>query len=892
MAPSSSILGYRKTEIKATGEGYGGTMYYWQTSSGDTKLGLPLFNSSGDYQVVNELGPYYLKGYNSIESCWTKPTSPYNPNFNLKPPVMEVIKFNESTFFKVFLQSADKNHIMKYADYYWVSDVNKTETDNKYYDFYKITESGTYYLRGRDQGGTWGDAMTIVIDINLSDQLNWIHTKSYTKQDAVSKIVAEQKVYFDHAGIELQSQYLNVTSNEVFASAPVKDKYGRNAIQSMVAPINTVDFQYKPTFITNTDGTTYGHQDFGEPLGNTRRGTLGWYYSTNNDIEDNVPVTGYPYSQVEFYNDGTGGIKKSAGPGEYHRLGSGYNTETSSLTVKATNELDNYLAIMDANVFPGSNTIEDAIVSIGRDANGNYGLSVSDRSGNVLMTARKGDTALPQTRSNELEDGTHSNFIYFYVLEDNTAINISGSTSFYVENLFSGVSLGQPGQLNSGFYRVVVTADPLQTVTLNYSQSYGDISYNYYDKAGRLKASISPNGVKQLEAGISYENIDKTTYEYNHQGWLLSTTEPDAGTTEYVYRKDGSIRYSQNAKQKVSDSYSYTLYDKLGRPVESGEAYNSNFNASNIQFKSSGMYSTLEATGLESLYDNAGSMQRKDWVRTYYDLPDNNFNSATGLTHKQDFVAGAVSWTENANIKTWYSYDEQGRVTWMGQKPEGLERTFVAAYEYDFLGNVLKVSYSSHGSAGEQLDAFYHYYTYDADKRLSEVYTSLNGAIPQTELSTNKDAELQAHYDYYLHGPLKRIELGGDLQGIDFVYNINGWLKQINHPELGSGKDPGGDGTNGFGQDAFGMILNYYESNMNGLFNSVSLVPHPDAGAIHGLPGVEVDNTIELAALFPQIRPHGLDNVVQGLREYSADNPAYKNMIREFQDQGFETGRE
>ena len=729
---------------------------------------------------------------------------------------------------------------------------------------------------------------TSPVTLKVEHALNWT---SQTAYDENGTIVGASKQYFDWAGQGLQSQSKNLTESLVMASQPIKDKYGRSAISSLSAPINRTEFEYHGLFVTNSNNSepySYKHFDIDQygynpqPMGNNVKGTLGWYYSANNNLEDNVPVTAYPYSRVEYYKDGTGGVKKSAGPGEYHRLGSGFNTETSSVTVKEANEVDNYLEIMNTYVFPGTNVIEDAIVSVGKDPNGNYGLSVSDGSENILMTARKGDTPLPQTRTNVLEDETHSNFIYFYILEDNTSINISGSTSYYVENLLSGASLGNPGSLGAGFYRIVVTADPLQTVTLSYDQGYGDISYNYYDKAGRLKVSISPNGVRQLSEGISYEHIDKTTYEYNHQGWLLSTTEPDAGTSEYVYRKDGSIRYSQNAKQKLNDDFSYTLYDKLGRPIESGEAFAATDNSLK-RFKSTGMYATLNLTGFYSLYDNNGALERRDWVKTHYDIADPEFSGETGLSLVQDYINGAVSWTENENIKTWYSYDESGRVTWMAQKPAQLDRTFVAQYDYDFLGNVLQVSYFSYDAGGVKLDEFHHYYTYDPDRRLSKVYTSLNGSLSPEDFADQ--AELQAKYDYYLHGPLKRIELGGDLQGIDFVYNINGWLKQINHPSLNADKDPGGDGANGFGQDAFGMILNYYESNMNGLFNTASLMPQPDAGAIHGLPGFEVDNTIELATLFPRLKPGGLTDIDQGLGEYSGDNPEYKNMIRQYIDQ-------
>ncbi len=61
-----------------------------------------------------------------------------------------------------------------------------------------------------------------------------------------------------------------------------------------------------------------------------------------------------------------------------------------------------------------------------------------------------------------------------------------------------------------------------------------------------------------------------------------------------------------------------------------------------------------------------------------------------------------------------------------------------------------------------------------------------------------------------MHGPLKSKGLGEYVQKLDYVYNLQGWLKAINHPL--SGKDPGEDYySNGlYARDVFGEILNYY----------------------------------------------------------------------------------
>jgi hypothetical protein len=382
-------------------------------------------------------------------------------------------------------------------------------------------------------------------------------------------------------------------------------------------------------------------------------------------------------------------------------------------------------------------------------------------------------------------------------------------------------------------------------MTVAYSNYFSDIAYQFYNDAGRLVASVSPNGYEQWQTVIStaiqsdpndvkakaiaaYPTIDKSTHTYNHQGWLLSMTEKDAGTTEYRYRKDGKIRFSQNAQQKINEAqapggtgpkgrFSYTNYDDLGRPVESGEYIGTALT-----------FATLNPNGSQTDYALA---DKKDWVRTNYDFAA---SPAPVDGYVQEYVRGAVSWTENANTKTWYSYDEMGRVVWMAQKPAitTFPYTFVTNYEYDFVGNVTKTYTRARtgGTTPTWQDAFYHHYEYDPNKRLQKVYTSRDG-VKKT---------LQAEYIYYLHGPLKRVVLASNLQGIDFVYNIHGWLTQINHPD--TNKDPGLDGTNGIRKDVFGLILDYYERSI------VPLGALFDPKQYHRLPKLEGEDQNMLTA--------------------------------------------
>lgn len=72
--------------------------------------------------------------------------------------------------------------------------------------------------------------------------------------------------------------------------------------------------------------------------------------------------------------------------------------------------------------------------------------------------------------------------------------------------------------------------------------------------------------------------------------------------------------------------------------------------------------------------------------------------------------------------------------------------------------------------------------------------------------------EREVYYSYYKHGPLARAELGQlRVQGMDYAYTLQGWLKAVN-PAMGGTLTNGTDTTGAFptAQDAYGFSLHYY----------------------------------------------------------------------------------
>lgn len=352
-----------------------------------------------------------------------------------------------------------------------------------------------------------------------------------------------------------------------------------------------------------------------------------------------------------------------------------------------------------------------------------------------------------------------------------------------------------------------------------YLQRDYDCAYYYYDNADNLVATVPPLGVTPP---ITTLPLIYSTYEYNSNGWVLKNTHPDEGSSEFVYDEEGKLRFSQNALQyadvtgspqypETERRFNYIEYDEKGRTTETGEYDPTLVTGTSVFFEAQYDITASHPSGDVSVHDVIDESETLDTdgrlERSYvtYDRADGGFGTETGLTtYEQTNMIGRVTKTWNDNSASWYSYDERGRLVWLVRKIEDMEAginddgVFTMDYEYDHRGQVTRIIFNK----DESTEVFNHWMTYDDDGRLIRVEAG------RTETG---DKEEIAAYDYYLHGPLKRVVLGNNLQGVDYVYTINGWLKSVNNPELGD-RDPGGDdGTAGVApEDLFGMTLDYF----------------------------------------------------------------------------------
>ncbi|MCB9262599.1 MAG: RHS repeat-associated core domain-containing protein [Flavobacteriales bacterium] len=365
----------------------------------------------------------------------------------------------------------------------------------------------------------------------------------------------------------------------------------------------------------------------------------------------------------------------------------------------------------------------------------------------------------------------------------------------------------------------------------NFTRTYDLNEYHYtlyyYDLSNNLVQTVPPAGVDFITAQADFNQIEAarsgiaspiynnhqliTTYSQNSLNQIVQQNTPDGGESNFWYDNLGRLVISQNQKQHdipnhnamAPPQFSYTVFDEQGRISEVGQI--ANWNAMSWQI-------AFDENDLANFIANANT--REQVTHSYYDndlfaisyknfSADNLRSRVVSMTYEDAYDNDDYTY----NYGTHYSYDIHGNVKQLVQEYTALasinQEFRLLEYDYELIsGNVNTFTYQK-----DQEDQFIHKYEYDDDNRLVAAYTSSNG------VHWDKDAS----YEYFRHGPLMRQEIGDlRVQGIDYAYTIQGWLKGVNSNTLKSDRDIGRDGQSGsineyVGKDVFGFSLGYYE---------------------------------------------------------------------------------
>ncbi|QLH45279.1 MAG: hypothetical protein HWD58_06515 [Bacteroidota bacterium] len=344
----------------------------------------------------------------------------------------------------------------------------------------------------------------------------------------------------------------------------------------------------------------------------------------------------------------------------------------------------------------------------------------------------------------------------------------------------------------------------LERFKMDYVHAEYHYTLYYYDQSGNLVKTIPPQGFKphtftdvQIDnarntssAALRNPHDMVTTYKHNALNAVHEQHTPDAGKSNFYYDRLSRICASINAVQASNNTGAYTMYDALGRIAEVGKL-NAMVNTTALASNNINTWRTWIQT-----------QNRTEITRTFYDLSaDISIANAFG-TNAPNFlrnrVATIATYADNTKTTlqyeqaTHYRYDISGNVVDLFQD-YGNNSPFgngsIAAqskrmlYDFDLISGKVNALYYEPGRE----DQFIYKYQYDAENRITQALHSSDGMI----------WERDANYYYYAHSPLARTEIGTDnVQGVDYLYNLQGWIKGMNGFSKDYNSDAGFDGNN------------------------------------------------------------------------------------------------
>ncbi len=407
----------------------------------------------------------------------------------------------------------------------------------------------------------------------------------------------------------------------------------------------------------------------------------------------------------------------------------------------------------------------------------------------------------------------------------------------YVEHeIISSVALSNRIQLGLSYAsNPVINASGLENSSIDYRMytfaSQTATSLRFY---GQNHISGGTNTTYQVGDILKVERIDGVINMYQNNVLKASFSESSPGDPMRIdfsmlrnNTKVSNLKLVEyNGDNAPRENFSYTEYDALGRIVEAGEI---NTKLGDFTITETGRLEKDETPEPLLVDSFIGFYNKREVTQTKYDtaiaIPVTG-DSGT-YTNSSDFFADydvynqrnrvtAILYFDDMNIfelvvpifdhGIFYNYDIHGNVKdivnfYSELKNNGNRHIKRVAYDYDLIsGNVLKVTYQK-----DKFDQFLHRYSYDADNRITQVETSRDALIWETDAS----------YEYYAHGPLAKSFIGDKrVQGLDYVYTLQGWLKSVNGEYIANASnDFGNDGVSGslVAKDAFGYSLGYFD---------------------------------------------------------------------------------
>jgi YD repeat-containing protein len=383
-------------------------------------------------------------------------------------------------------------------------------------------------------------------------------------------------------------------------------------------------------------------------------------------------------------------------------------------------------------------------------------------------------------------------------------------------------------------------------------------TYYVYDSFGRLRVVMPPKATAAILGGqsstlASIRDGLYYLYTYDERGRMITKKLPDKGTEEMVYDLQDRLVAMRDANLTGQNKWHYIKYEALGRQVMTGltpntsntttrqglqNLLNTSYGANNAVINAtSGKTGTTNAGGFPNATDGGeGDVMTVNYYDNYsfrkatltYSKPNSTYHDQSTKVH--GLLTGKL--VRNLGNSTRYEtaiyYDDQGRLI-QTFEDHHLGGTMRASTKFDFENRPIETVTALSTPGTQTITKNYHY---NNAGLISSITHKINSGAAVT----------LAQFSYDQLGSLrnKTFPVAGNA-AMNFTYNIRGWMKKINDPQVSNGTADifaqelfyeTGSQFNGNiskvewrGKDDIKRIYNYYYDPANRIKDAVYTVP-------------------------------------------------------------------
>ena len=784
----------------------------WSVSGGNTiqsqsdSFATIRWNNSGDFIVTFTADSFsgFIQGTLSVRVQSSGPTAPD------APPNPTVLSQNLDN--TVTLQR--NGNPPSGVTWYWQStNPFGTSTSNSS-STYVATQTGRYYIKARNSDGLWSLGSGY-IDVNITPLLTvWYEDSDFDglgDPNSTSNSQIPPPGYVQVAGDDCPTIFGLVEHNG--CPPPTVLDQNENYVYTII-PQTEVDEIAELNNINALENVTYF-----DGLGRAKQGIAIKQSASKNDIithmeYDNVGRLAkeyLPYTPSSLEVNGAFIDKTTARNGTNSYYNSNYAVDLDTSNPNPFSEILFDAVLMDRPLKEASPG-KDWRIGGGHEIEYDYETNSAGEVAYFKVNTTVGGVFTPSL----VQNGTYAaNQLFKNIIKDENHI---GTEKNHTTEEF----INKQGQV---------------VLKRIYNNDISHDTYYVYDDFGNLTYIIPPK--VNTSDGVSVEELSELCYQYvyDFKNRLIEKQLPGRGREYIVYNNSNLPILTQDTNLKAQNKWHFTKYDAFGRIIYTGFINSSN---SRVSLQLDAQSSSYENKQYESKITGTGTIAGTSTYYTNNSFPNSgisqiltinyydNYNFDTdGMTlpstiYGEDVVDDTQGLLTGNKVRVlgtndWIisltGYDEKGRTIYTIEKNNYLMTTEIVESKLDFAGKVLETK-TRHTNTNDNtlgtivtVDKFY----YDQAARLKR-QTQRIGSNREEIIVDNTYDEIGQLMTKGVGGQHASIDFGGVssfsenyLQEVDYRYNIRGWLKAINDPNVA------------LGDKLFAFEINYNEGGEGGL---------------------------------------------------------------------------